>query len=1297
MSITNMCHSSPRQILRFRQNFRAGLSDWGGALTALLGVLTLAYLPFTALRRGGDEYFEAISNLISLLVYFGAALLTLRAGLQRNHPRETRRSWLIIAAANTCGLLAEVLWSYYESVLHRQPFPSPADAGYLLFYPLMLWGLLSFFPESEWRKLRARLWIDVGVVMIAGGMGYWYFLLNPITKAFEADALTTVLTLAYPVGDLVIMFGITALMLRGVSQLRSLPLYFLLSGLTLILFADTLFAYEQLHGDYQSGKLTDAVFVTSYYLLMLAGQLQSRRPAAELKVKGGAEDALTGALAKLRFKVNFLPYLAIAFGYGLALFVAHDHWDSGLGILILCAVVLTGLVIARQLAAARERVRAEAALQQSDERYRTFFAHSSEAIYRLELDHPIPTWLSAVEQTGLLYRYAYLAECNEAMAQMYGLASAGELTGKRLTELHDLSDGRNFEVIRRFMESGYRLNDQETRELDGGGHPKYFLNNTVGVVEDGRLVRLWGTQRDITERKRIEEALRESEERYRFESKLLQTLMDNLPDAIYFKDTASRFIRVSRNIHLKGIASPEEAVGKTDFDFFTEEHARAAFEDEQRVIRTGEPLIDKVEQETFPDGTTAWVLTNKVPTFDAEGKVTGIVGASRDITRLRQAEAALRESERRLREMLENVQLAAVMLDVLGNVSFCNDFWLRLTGRHRDEVIGRNWFETFLSAEQVGKAKGVFASMVSEGNNIPHYENEIVARDGERRVLSWNNTLMRDHAGRIIGTTSIGEDVTERKRVEQELERARDAAIESARLKSQFLANMSHEIRTPMNGVIGMTDLLLETRLSAAQHDYARNIYHSAESLLTLIDDILDFSKIEAGKLTFETLDFQLVPTVEGTVQLLARKARAKRLAVISLVHEDVPRDLRGDPGRLRQVLTNLVGNAVKFTEAGEVVVRVCTESESNTQVKLRFEVSDTGIGIPAEVQSSLFQAFTQADGSTTRRYGGTGLGLAISKQLVELMDGEIGVNSTPGVGSVFWFTAVFEKQPDGAKLTVATHDSLTLRPVTSATESKWRPPRILVAEDNAINQAVALGQLKNLGYEATAVANGREAVEALSAGTYDAVLMDCQMPSMDGFEATAEIRRREAGGPRTLIVALTANAMKGDRETCLAAGMDDYLAKPLKPEALARVLDHWLAPLGLGPVVRRPPEPERSAGAAATRRGAPGVLAKLKEFREMFGPDTADELLDLYLTDTEARLGQLRDALERGDFSSARVTAHTLKGGSGNVGAQGMYELCQRLEECPTAESARQALAELGEEFRLIKSGLDAEKTIIA
>jgi PAS domain S-box-containing protein len=625
---------------------------------------------------------------------------------------------------------------------------------------------------------------------------------------------------------------------------------------------------------------------------------------------------------------------------------------------------------------------------------------------------------------------------------------------------------------------------------------------------------------------------------------------------------------------------------------------------------------------------------------------------------------ALQESEKRYRDVVENNPGPICMHDLTGVLRFVNPAWAHALGYEPADVIGRNFVEFLAPGERPLFAVYLIrVAQESMTDDLLH----LVTKQGDERIWMYRSSQYYEEAGKPPHVFGHALDITDRHQAEV-LRLAKETAEAANRAKSQFLASMSHEIRTPMNGVLGMTELLLRTPLADKQRHFAATIHRSGTLLLDIINDILDFSKIEAGKVELEQIDFDLCQAVEDVVELFAEIAHRKGLKLTYGVQAGVPTVVRGDPVRLRQILTNFVSNAIKFTEQGEVVTDVALLHEAEDSIELRLAVRDTGIGMDHAAQERIFEAFSQADSSTTRKYGGTGLGLAIAKQLATMMDGAIGVESTPGQGSTFWCTVCLAK-PSG-------HDhpeslsSSSINRLGVATQLPAFHGCVLLAEDNPVNQEVAVGMLESLGCRVKVVANGREAVEAWKHQAYDLVLMDCEMPEMDGFEVTRIIRATELHDalPHTPIIALTAHALEGIREQCLAAGMDAYLSKPFTLVQLQTSLARWLAQ-------QKKPGPSPAAlhethtGATTmppTRRSGALDLKKLEDLRSLQRagkPDVVKKIVQVYLSHTPALLNTLRDAVAQADAPTLEHAAHSLKSSSSNVGAVALAALCKEME----------------------------------
>jgi PAS domain S-box-containing protein len=967
-----------------------------------------------------------------------------------------------------------------------------------------------------------------------------------------------------------------------------------------------------------------------------------------------------------------------------------------------------------------------------------------------------------------------------------------------------------------------------------------------------------GIIRDITERKRAEEELRAKEH-------LLSESQSIAHIGSWSWDLASgtSVLQWSPETYRLHGVSPDTFVpsGET-LPSLIHQDDRASMQAWLGACLAGEAPPALEFRALLPDGGIRYVYAHGSLVRDAENKPIRMVGIAQDITERKLAEAELREERRKkeavLADLFENAPVGYRELDKDGVVRRVNAAQCALLGYHADEILGRSVWDAVAEADRE-VSREAFRRKLSGEQPLTPVRRRYVRRDGAEMLLEIHDRLVRSETGEVQGMRSALLDVTEAAQAEEriaryllELEAAgegqekhaaelarmveelgleKERAEAATRAKSEFLANMSHEIRTPMNGVIGMTGLLLDTELNDEQRRYGEIVRASGESLLGVINAVLDFSKIEAGKLDLETLDFDLQGLLDDFAATLAVQAHQKGLELFSSADPAVPTLLRGDPGRLRQILTNLAGNAVKFTQKGEVAVRASLVEESETECLLRFSVRDTGIGIPADKIRLLFAKFSQVDASTTRKYGGTGLGLAISKQLAEMMGGEVGVESAAGQGSEFWFTVRLGKQPEGARTQICLRvdlrgvralivdDNATSREILTTRMTFWgmrpseaedgpgalqalyraleegdpfrvavidmrtpgmdgetmgrtiqaderlagtrmvmltsigfrgdaryfeeigfaayatkpirpvelmgmlslaltersgtgpearsiatrhsareklnpfagRNARILLVEDNITNQQVALGILKKFGLRADAVADGAEAVKALESIPYDLVLMDVQMPVMDGLEATRQIRSPESGVPNhdVPVIAMTAHALQGDRERCIEAGMNDYVSKPVSPRTLAEVLARWLPEkkdeLEVPDAEETPPPVLPSSAPLVFDRA--GMLERL-----MDDEDLVRVVTESFLDDVPRQIEALRRYLDAWDAPGAERQAHSIKGASSNVGGEALRALAFEMEKAGKAGdlgSVAARMDDLEHEFVRLKEAM--------
>jgi two-component system, sensor histidine kinase and response regulator len=899
---------------------------------------------------------------------------------------------------------------------------------------------------------------------------------------------------------------------------------------------------------------------------------------------------------------------------------------------------------------------------------------------------------------------------------------------------------------------------------------------------------------------------------------LLDVLVSNSPIGLYILQNG-QFIYNNRRLEMILGLAAGELLGTEFGAYIHPEDREYAREQALKSLTANYRELHPYEFRAITkSGETKWAMVTNVTVTGKNGRL--ILGYVTDVTERRLTEQSLKSSEDRFSNLVENAPLGISLTALDGTVIGVNKAMLDMYHcRSKEEFINLGVAGRYFNPQD----RKHLIDQLEKGGIVRDLEIQLKRPD---LTSFWGSlsAIAQEYKPQARGLITIVEDITERKSSEIALKQAKIAAEAATQAKSDFLAIMSHEIRTPMNGVIGMTGLLADTPLNAEQRDYVETIKYSGEALMTIINDILDFSKVEAGKVEIEKMDFDLRSAIENMNDVLGVRAREKGLEYAWLLEQNVPTRLVGDPGHLRQILINLIGNAIKFTAAGNVVLSVGLIAESQSAVKVRFEIRDTGIGIPADKIGALFQPFTQVDTSTVRKFGGTGLGLSISKRLVELMGGQIGVESVAGKGSTFWFTVNLEKQVSapatleqvlrdiyglrvlgvddnptnrkvleqmlrswGCRVEVVENAALALsalhaavssgdpfkvaildilmpeidgnmlgrmikatpqlkdtiliawsssnkagepdelakagfeqylakpikqlqlynaivrcltkndgllkpsrplEPVINAPPPEIRKMRILLAEDNAVNQKVAVAMLTRIGCYTDVAANGLEVLKALENIPYDLVLMDVHMPEMDGLEATRRIRDpqspvRDHSIP---VVAMTASAMKEDRDHCLKAGMNDFVSKPVNPAELTRVLKQFsdqLEALKTPPAEAAPPSPS-------------AVFDRTLLLERVGGDESIFiEILQVFVDDTPLRIQEMREAILKQDLANLRRAAHTVKGASANVGGAALQAAAFELETAASKGdigSAPAQLATIISEFEKLRKAIGEE-----
>jgi PAS domain S-box-containing protein len=812
--------------------------------------------------------------------------------------------------------------------------------------------------------------------------------------------------------------------------------------------------------------------------------------------------------------------------------------------------------------------------------------------------------------------------------------------------------------------------ERARRALDHGG--RFVLS---GEKNDGRPVSLeislaaWSARsgqmlgavlHDVSKQVLAERRLGETEKNWR-------DIAENSSDVLLLLDRAGTVIFANRgpfNRPLEQVIASSVAELIPDLATVLEPALQAVFDAATSYQHEG--------RITSPDGRAHWCWCRFAPQRE-DGDVVRAVLSISDIGDRIERDLAVH----RLAGIVERTRDAVLTTDTAGRIRSWNSGAELLWGWSEIEVTGRN--VAMLCPPELMEEQRIIFGRLRDGRHVNPYDAFALAKNRRRIPVSVSVAATRNETGQFEGISAVVRDMSYHQELQDALQKAKSVAETANQLKSDFIANMSHEVRTPLNGVVGMADLLRSTPLTPDQQGYVATLLEASQALRVIVDDVLDFSKIEAGQLRIESVEFDLISLATAAVDMFRQTANQNGIELrLTVPTPPMPRVV-GDPNRIRQVFTNLLSNAVKFTKHGGVDLRISVKNETVPNLALRVEIEDTGVGINPEAKRVIFQPFAQADGSITRRFGGTGLGLSICRKLMELMGGEIGFRSEVGVGSTFWFEVELGKAKSQPVRKVAAHSSLPPK-------KKSTPWKILVAEDNPINQKVVNAMLQGLGCSVDIANNGREAFELWEKGSYDLILMDCQMPIMSGFETAAAIRDKEGlGGERIPIIALTAQAYAQDRERCTRAGMDDHLAKPLTKGEIKSALAKWLQLDSRTPVARG-----ALPGRSMTLDSA--MLNRLESELGDGGKEILVGLIEAFFIDFQRALERLAEHVEAARWERVAFEAHRLRSSTANLAAVNMALLCTGLEECgqrADAPLAAELMLRLQDEFQRVREAL--------